>query len=158
MAIMIGFLLIVAGCSKDEADNEKVNKMESNLPKFLFEKDVFPPSPKGMIIVTGNDYEMASGGFSWVNGDQAIETDALAPTQIAEDLDAIEAKSNSIIRIEIEQNPQLTVYLWEEDQTTPIQLNGTEMTLPDNKGRYIYEARAVWENGKVSYTFVVEVQ
>ena len=159
MVITFGIFLIVIGCTKDESNKEKVNKTGSYLPEFIFDKDLFPPSPKGMIKVDGNDYEMSSGGFSWVNGDQAIEADALAPTQIAEGFDAIEAEPSSEISIEIEQNPKLSVYLWEdENKTMPIQLNATAMALPVEEGRYIYEVRATWENGKVSYTFVVEVK
>ena len=159
IAITIGIILIMSGCTKDEINKETVNKMESYLPEFIFDKDVFPPSPKGMIKVDGNDYEMSSGGFGWVNVDQAIEADALAPTQIAEGFDAIEVEMNSEATIEIEQNPTLNLFLWEdEEEAISIQLNGKQMTMPDIKGRYIYEVRAIWENGRVSYTFVVEVK
>lgn len=159
MAIMIGFLLLIVGCTKDEIKNEKVNKTESYLPAFIFEKDVFPPSPKGMIKVAGNDYEMSSGGFSWTKGDQVIETDALAPPKIAEHFQAIEVELNSEATIEIEQNPRLSLFLWEdEEKAISIPLNGNEMTMSENKGRHIYEVRAVWENGRISYTFVVEVR
>lgn len=158
MAMILGGFLIIVGCSKDETNHEKVND-KSYLPEFIFEEEVFPPSPKGMIEVVGNDYEMVRGGYSWVMGEQAIETDALAPPQIAEHFDAIQVEVGKEVRIEVEQDPKLSVFLWEDDEkTVSVQLNENQMTVPEHKGRHIYEVRAVWENGKISYTFVVEVE
>lgn len=158
-AITIGLLLIVVGCSQDEINKEKINKTVSYLPEFVFEKDVFPPSPNGIIKVDGNDYEMRSGNFRWEKGNMTTETDAASPNQIAEHFEAIEVKSNSKVNIEVEQNPKLSIFLWEDEgRTNSIQLDKNQLTMPEKEGRHIYEVRAEWEKGEVSYTFVVEVK
>lgn len=157
IAMMIGLVLFIVGCSKEEV--EKPKETVSSLPEYTFEKDLFPPSPAGFVKIEEMRYEMARGGFEWRKGDQAVTTDAAAPTQIAETFVAIETTPSSEIEIEIEQNPHLRLFLWESDEKIiEVPLNETKMTLPEEAGRYIYEVRAAWENGEVSYTFVVEVK
>ena len=150
---MIGLLIFVFGCS-----NEEVIETQSSLPKYTFEQGVFPPSPTGLVKVNGTDYEMAKGGFKWEKEDMVTQTDVVGPTQIAEHFEAIRVETNSEMRIEIEQNPKISVLLWEEEKAETIHLDENQMTLPEDEGRYIFEVRAAWENGVVSYTFVVEVQ
>lgn len=159
MALIIGLVLFSVGCSKDEESKGEVNKTASDLPEFTFEKGVFPPSPKGIVKVNGNEYDMMAGGFEWSKGNKHIQTDAMSPSQIAEIMDAIELESGSEVRIEIEQNPKLHLFLWEgEENAKSVQLNENQLTFSESEGRYIYEVRAKWENGEVSYTFVVDVK
>lgn len=159
MALIIGLVLFSVGCSKDEVHQDKVNKTASDLPEFIFENGVFPPSPKGIVKVNGNEYDMMAGGFEWSKGNEHIQTDAMSPPQIAETMDAIELESGSEVRIEIEQNPKLHLFLWEDEENPKsVQLNENQLTFPESEGRYIYEVRAKWENGEVSYTFVVDVK
>jgi hypothetical protein len=50
-------------------------------------------------------------------------------------------------------------HLWnEEGSGREIALNANQITVPSSKGKYIYEVLAVWTNGTVSYTFVLEIQ
>ncbi|XKI12455.1 hypothetical protein GGGNBK_12450 [Sporosarcina sp. ANT_H38] len=59
--------------------------------------------------------------------------------------------------IQIEQNPELSVYIWAAERSTDI-IEGNELTVPITSGRYFYEVVSKWPNGEVSYTFVVEVK
>lgn len=153
IVLIIGLLIFVVGCSKEEA-----TETQPSLPKYTFKKGEFPPSPTGFVKVNGIDYEMMKGGFRWEKGNMVTQTDAAGPTQIAAHFEAIKGGANSKVSIEVEQSPKLNVLLWEEEKTTTIHLNENKLTVPENKGRYIYEVQAAWENGEVSYTFVVEVQ
>lgn len=38
-----------------------------------------------------------------------------------------------------------------------IEQNANQITLPSNKGKYIYEVLAEWKSGTISYIFVVEI-
>jgi hypothetical protein len=123
---------------------------------FDYKNHEFPPYLPGFIEINETRYEMAKGNFEWRKGNQSVQTDAASPTQIAEDFDAIVVKPNSKVSIEIEQNASLSAYLW-GSQRENVVLDGNELTVPPNKGRYIYEIEARWSNGEVSYTFVVDV-
>ncbi|WP_057775727.1 DUF3221 domain-containing protein [Cytobacillus dafuensis] len=130
--------------------------VQHSLPKFNFKNEKFPPDLKGIVKINETRYEMTRGGFEWKKGNQTTQTDAASPTQIAENFKAIVVEPNSKATIEIEQNPNLSAYLWDSDRKK-IALEGKQITFPANKGRYIYEVVAKWSNGEVSYTFVIEV-
>lgn len=142
-------LWMVTGCSNGEVQAEKENTD-------------FPPSMTGLIHVSETEYEMTAGGFRWErkNGSQVevVQTDAASPNQIAEELEAIKIAPNSSITIEIDDNPEIDVYLWNtngREKVVPVHNN--EVSAPHQVGEYIYEVVATWPTGKVSYTFVVDV-
>ncbi|MFD2443042.1 hypothetical protein ACFSO7_03505 [Bacillus sp. CGMCC 1.16607] len=85
-----------------------------------------------------------------------VQTDAASPNQIAEHFKAIIVEPNRKVSIEIEQNPNLSVYFWNYEGE--VDLQDGQITVPASKGRYIYEVLAIWSNGQVSYTFVVEIK
>ena len=135
---------------------EETKTVETSLPEFNFEQNEFPPAIAGFVTIDGTRYPMAKGSFKWTKGNQTVQTDALAPTQIAENFKAITVKQSSKAFIEIDQNPNLKVYVWEYDQRK-LTFQGTEIPLSTMKGRTIYEAVATWSNGEVSFTFVIDI-
>ncbi|WP_282172377.1 hypothetical protein [Cytobacillus firmus] len=53
----------------------------------------------------------------------------------------------------------MKVFLWNETgKEKEIMLEDDQITVPADKGKYIYEVLAEWKNGEISYTFVAEVQ
>lgn len=126
------------------------------LPEFIFEKDGFPSALHGFVTINQTRYNMQRGGFEWRKGNQVQQTDAASPLQIAEKFKAIDAEPNSRMVIEIEQKPNLSVYRWNAE-TESREREGQPIIVPAEKGRYIYEAIALWVNGEVTFTFVIEV-
>ena len=156
-AIIVFSLLWISGCSNGQVNaGTDVNAGSEN---------EFPPTISGAIKIDDTQHEMVAGGYRWERKQgsetQVIQTDAASPYQIAEDFKAIAIEPNQKITIDIEENPQLFVYLWnnnEREIEIEIELNENQITAPASKGRYIYEVFATWPNGEVSYTFVVEVK
>ncbi|MEK5330304.1 MULTISPECIES: hypothetical protein [unclassified Lysinibacillus] len=152
--LMIGLIaLLIAGCSNDV--NKTHHEAELN-------KESFPPSMAGWVHVNGKKFEMEAGGYQWERKKwlttETVQTDHASPNQVAEKLQAIQLEPNMNMRIEVEENPEIFVYLWNENgRDNEIMLKNNEMAAPSNKGRYIFEVLARWSNGEVSYTFVVEV-
>jgi len=152
---MIGFFaLLIAACSKDVSKTDL--EVEDN-------KESFPPSMTGWLHVDGKKYEMEAGGFQWQRKKglitETVQTDHASPNQVAENLPALQLEPNTMMEIEIEENPKIIVYLWNKDgREKEVLLNNNEMVAPTSKGRYIYEVFARWSNGEVSYTFVLEVK
>lgn len=126
------------------------------LPEFVFENNGFPSTFSGFVTINQTRYNMQRGGFKWRKGNQVQQTDAASPLQIAEKFKAIDAEPNSRMVIEIEQKPNLSVYRWDAE-TESREREEEPLIVPAEKGRYIYEAIALWANGEVSFTFVIEV-
>lgn len=133
------------------------DKSHSFYAEYKYKDATFPPIVKGVVIVDGIRHDMARGGFEWTKGNQSVLTDAASPEQIAESFKAIDVHSEDEITIEVEQTPNLNVYLWNEERKL-VPFNNKQLTVPTDVGRYIYEVVAKWSNGRVSYTFVIEVE
>ncbi|HSO56864.1 MAG TPA: hypothetical protein VLQ66_01400 [Paenisporosarcina sp.] len=154
-ALLVFSLLWLSGCT-----NGQVNAgVDVNTGSEI----EFPPTISGAIKIDDTKHELKAGGFRWErkqgSDTQTIQTDAASPYQIAENFKAIAIEPNQKITIDIEKNPQLVVYLWNNNEIEKeIKLNEHQITAPASTGRYIYEVVATWPNGEVSYTFVVEVK
>ncbi|MBE1556257.1 hypothetical protein [Sporosarcina limicola] len=148
------------GCNQKAEEgryDEKELTGKPALHKFDFNNHGFPPYPPGFIKVDETRSKMEMGGFRWEKGNTTTLTDAASPQQIAENFKAIVLEPNSKVNIQIEQDPALSAYLWDSEREK-VTIEGTQITIPTNKGRYIYEVVAKWSNGEVSYTIVVEVE
>lgn len=151
MILLIFSTLWIVGCSI-KIEKETVGP----------EKE-FPPSMTGMINVNGIDYQLEEGGYKWEKHQgfetQVVQTDHASPNQMAYDIKSILLKPNQKVDIKIEEDPDITVYLWnEKGREKEIKQESKKITVPSSKGKYIYEVLAKWTNGTVSYVFIVEVQ
>ncbi len=143
-------LWMVTGCSNGE---DQAGKADTD----------FPPSMTGLILVDETEYEMEAGGYRWERKKgseiEVVQTDAASPNQIAEEFEAIQIKPKSPIDIEIEGDPDISVYLWnKEGKEKAVPVHNNELSVPSESGQYIYEVVATWSTGEVSYTFVVDVK
>jgi hypothetical protein len=152
---ILALTLFLAACSDVEVTG-KDKLVKPSIPEFIFNNDEFPPTIPGYIKVGETQYEMAKGNYKWKNGNTHAQTDAASPTQIAKNFKPIILEPNTKVSIEIEQNPNLSAYFWNYEGK--VDLQDGQITVPASKGRYIYEVLAIWSNGDVSYTFVVEIK
>ncbi|OLS40113.1 hypothetical protein BTR25_11220 [Bacillus sp. MRMR6] len=133
----------------------------SNVPKG--EEDVFPPSMNAVIHINGTDYPMEEGNYEWSRKKgletEVVQTDHASPNQMADNIEPILLTSDQKVEIKIEDNPDISVYLWnDQGREKTIETQADQFTIPSAKGKYIYEVLAKWKNGTVSYTFVIEVE
>ena len=147
--ILLGLSLIMTACSLESIKKESEND--------------FPPTMTGTIEVNGQQYDMAKGNYRWERKQgmetQVIQTDAASPYQIAENFDAIPVGPSETIHINIEDEPTITAYLWDESgRQKEISVKNNQMEAPESVGKYVYEVLAEWSNGEVSYTFVAEIK
>jgi hypothetical protein len=125
--------------------------------EFNYDGSDFPPSPTGYIKSGDSKYEMEQGNYEWRRGGSVITTDHAGPTQIAETYNPLAVQPGEFLEIEVEQGPILTTYMWKDDSRTEMG-KGNTLQMPEKTGRYIYEVIAEWDNGEVSYTFVVDIE
>ncbi|WP_246586493.1 hypothetical protein [Cytobacillus gottheilii] len=150
--ILALFIILIMGCSNNVADigTEDLNSE-------------FPPTMTGLIIINGIEHQMEEGGYHWERKKgletEVVATDHASPYQIADHMKPISVNPNEKVEIMIEENPTITVYLWNENgREKEIEQNANQIIVPSSKGKYIYEALAEWANGTVSYTFVIDIQ
>jgi hypothetical protein len=146
---MIISLFLITSCSNEVGKNRD-------------ESQEFPPSMTGNFLVNGKEYKMEEGGYRWERKQgfetQVVRTDHASPYQMAEHIQAISLPANEEIKIIIEENPEIIVYLVNENgRVKEIQHIENLITTPSEKGKYIYEVEAKWKNGIVSYAFVIEI-
>ena len=146
---LLVLLLIMSACSSDSSKKESENE--------------FSPTQTGTIEVNGKHYDLAIGNYRWERKKgmqtQVIETDAASPYQIAENFDAIPIGESKSILINIEDEPKIAVYLWDENgRQKEVSVSKNLMVAPDSAGTYIYEVFSEWSNGEVSFTFVIEIK
>lgn len=123
----------------------------------------FPPTMTGLFIINGTEYQMEEGNYRWERKKgletEVVRTDHASPYQMAVHIEAISVSPNQIVDIKIEENPDIKVYLWnEQGRGKEIEHDANQIIAPSSKGKYIYEVLAEWINGTISYTFVVEIQ
>ncbi|QUG43019.1 hypothetical protein KD050_07220 [Psychrobacillus sp. INOP01] len=149
VVILLGLSLVMTACSSESSKQESEND--------------FPPTMTGTIEVNGQQYDMAMGNYRWERKrgmeTEVIETDSASPYQIAENFDAIQIGQSDTIHINIEDEPTITAYLWDENgRQKEVSVNNNQIKAPESAGKDVYEILAEWSNGEVSYTFVVEIQ
>ncbi|MFT4415079.1 hypothetical protein ACLM5H_14555 [Fredinandcohnia humi] len=131
-------ILLITGCSNKTkgVDNE------------------FPPSMTGLITINGMEYQMEEGNYQWERkkgfGTEVVQTDHASPYQMADSIKSISVKPNQKVDIKIEDNPNIKIFLWtEKGRGKEIKPAANQITVPSNKGKYIYEVLAEWTNGSV---------
>ncbi|WP_342598203.1 hypothetical protein MHB48_11395 [Psychrobacillus sp. FSL H8-0483] len=151
LSIIVFSSLWITSCS-----NETNKEGEGN-------ENEFPPSMTGLIYINETEYEMIVGNYKWERKQgletQVVQTDAASPNQIAENVKAVIIEESPNIKIEIEGNPEISVYIWNENgREKEVKVDKNQLSVPTSKGQYIYEVLAKWSNGEVSYTFVIEIR
>ncbi|MGM0837196.1 MAG: hypothetical protein ACQEV7_13655 [Bacillota bacterium] len=126
-------------------------------------KKIYPPDEQGYVVIDGEEKKLEKGNYYWEVKKglttEVTQTDAASPNQIAEKVEAIPAPPDTEMSFKLVGDPTITAYLWnEQDRIKEIELDEGKFRTPTEKGRYIYEVLAEWENGEVSYTYVIELE
>ncbi|WP_139891142.1 hypothetical protein [Bacillus sp. D386] len=150
MGMLIFVLLLITGCSNNTGKENEANANE------------FPPHMKGEVIINGIEYQLEKGNYKWkrINGEEEemVETDHASPYRMADSIESIKVKSKQKATIQIDDNPDIKIYLWnEKGRGQEIEHKNKQFYIPASKGRYIYEVLAEWNDGTISYTFVLEI-
>ena len=142
--LLIFFVCLMAGCS--------------GIPKNITASTV--SQPQGIVVMESKEYPLVINQFKWKEGNS--ETKKLGgPSvyELAETFETIEAEKGAILKLQLEKNPY-SIEIKQEDEKgsiSEVQLTENEITLPLEKGYFIYEITAEWNEGTVSYIFDVNV-
>lgn len=121
-----------------------------------------PPSPT--ITVGDNNISSAQGSYCWRGLLNAKCVDMVSPPEIVKyaGLKPVVVSPETQLKIKFRNKPKkntLGANKWVSDEETEVvQLNGNVLTLPKEKGVYVYDIFARWGKGSSSYVFVIEVR
>jgi len=124
--------------------------------------NVKPPTPS--ITVEEKKVESVQGSYCWEALLRGVCADMISPPELIEfqELKPVVVSPQSRLKIEFKKEPKentLIVNRWltnGEIENVPISDN--VVLLPNEKGIYVYDVSARWDNGSSSYAFVIEVK
>lgn len=115
--------------------------------------------PDVAITIEDETYTFTHGSYYLETKGRVEQTDAASPNQIAEELEPIFASSFSKVTIDLEGDPNLSVYEWDENERLhEITLEKNSFSLSKEQKKTIYEVCSEWPNAEASYTFVVHAK
>jgi hypothetical protein len=150
-------LLIITGCgNKFENLNEVDNDSEQ------LQASTYKSPPK--VTITNGEVEAKGvlGPYSWTyccsNGNlTGIEASSDAPPNLVQNNEPLKVTSGTVVSIDFETAPiQYEVKTW--DETNAVTGTYTEIDTLNHEGRTVFEILATWEQGKASYSFLLEIE
>lgn len=120
-----------------------------------------PPLP--FITVDGKKITVMQGSYCWRSFFQGECADMISPPEIIDrqGVNPVRVSPESRLKISFKKMPlknTLTANIWRNRNTESILLKNNSLTIPKEKGVYIYDLSARWEKGDSSYVFAIEVK
>lgn len=116
-------------------------------------EDLKPPDLT--ISAGGQDLSYTLGTFTWSENKRSVASDApslLDHVDVTNDVEAGETVS-----IDFAQEPDLIeVGVWEDDDVVFKKIAGNTITIPDDKGDFLYVIRAEWPEGDALYALSIK--
>lgn len=142
--ILLGFLLvfILFGCQQIES----VSKPENPLPtlKIRIGEDSFPA---------------ARGGYCWTTGNKSECTDASGnPFDYGQSAPPIAVKAGSEIQLFFSETPSSFSVDWVKDQEQEMLAEQSSFSTPSQSGTYGYSVHANWDQGDVTFHFILLIK
>lgn len=121
-----------------------------------------PPSLK--IFYRDKSIEAKTGTYSWDvdNNDGTvigIENDSVAPPELVKNSTPLTVAPQSSLTLSFSDKPEdITVNVWQDNKPIEQSIIDDKIVTSGSKGPVIYEVIGTWEQGKVYYTFLVNVE
>ncbi len=104
-------------------------------------------------------YNLTHGYYTYK--DEKVEINKLnpfSPMEAAEQFDTLAVVKNSKIEIVLEdKTTYITVHQWNENDEEVL-LDEIVLTVPAEKGYYVYEVVGAWKNGETTLVFDIDVK
>lgn len=137
-------LILLAGCT-----NKNVSLVDETV------KEDFVPTMTLQLINNGVESSIERKAHKW---EEKLSSEESRASSIDYSPPAIHLKANQTVDLKFDNDPKLSVYLVEENETVEeISLEKNEFIAPRAKGHYIYQFNAEWPNLKATFTLEVDV-
>ncbi|MEW4328663.1 hypothetical protein Q0N12_18590 [Rossellomorea marisflavi] len=116
-------------------------------------EDLKPPD---LTISAGvQDLSYTLGTFTWTENKRSVASDAPSLLDHVDVTNNVEA--GATVSIEFAQEPDLIeVGVWEDEDVVFKKIAGNTITLPDEKGDFLYVIRAKWPEGDALYALSIK--
>ncbi|MGY3187610.1 hypothetical protein [Lysinibacillus sp. TE18511] len=126
----------------------------------VFSSDIVK-QPEGKVVLDNTSYTMVAGDYQWKEDNVEINTKSSPDIHDLADLfETLEVDTGDTLTFEIEKNPSsITVIRLNEDGTDEIvEMKDYTINMPSEEGYYIYELKTIWNKGKETFVFDVQVK
>ena len=119
--------------------------------------------PDLKVSAKGSEILVSRGGYKWTNNanllkKETVVADSASPTQIANTMSGNKVNPQSELVLNFSQKPNsVKVVPFGELKDNKFTYTNEKITVPKEKGTYIYEIVGNWSQGHVSYTVKVIV-
>jgi len=117
--------------------------------------------PEGQIIFDGEHFNMLPSKYEWKEDDVEVTLKGSPNiSEIADNFETLEVQKGDVLKFKIDNNPNsITATKMNEDGTIEnVEIKDEKITMPSKEGYYIYELNAIWNKGKESFVFDVNVK
>lgn len=103
--------------------------------------------PPGLTIsAEGQDLSYTLGTFTWTENKRSVASESHTPPDLVDVTNEVGA--GETVSIDFAQEPDLIeVGVWEDDDVVFKKIAGNTITIPDDKGDFLYVIRAEWPEG-----------
>ncbi|KON83047.1 hypothetical protein AF331_19615 [Rossellomorea marisflavi] len=116
-------------------------------------EDLKPPDLT--ISAGGQDLSYTLGTFTWTENKRSVASESLTPPDLVDVTNEVE--EGTTVSIDFSKEPDvLKVGVWEDDDEVLKQIAGNTITLPDEKGDFLYVIRAEWSEGDALYALSIK--
>lgn len=118
-----------------------------------------PPMPT--LTAGTTDIPVVMGTYSWRSFAKHVIADAPGPDYLLKDATPVSVKLGAEVRVKFSRKPDKMIWSrWVGQETVEQgELVSDKLTLPKEKGEYIYSIRSEWgKKGSGMYAFVVSVE
>lgn len=117
--------------------------------------------PEGQVIFDGEHYNMLPSKYEWKEDDVEVRLKRSPDiSEIADNFETLEVEKGGILKFNIDKSPiSITATKMNEDGTIEnVEIKDEKITMPSKEGYYIYELNAIWNKGKESFVFDVNIK
>lgn len=130
---------------------------------LTFRQDLSPPdpTPPDLQVQAGEEVITAKrGGYCWNENGKAVCVDAADPAEDLDEDQGLRAVSGENVELEFDSPPEVIEIEWKSEggRWEELQMNDLQLKLPEPKDNYIYRISGQWEQGDVTYAFLVKAE
>lgn len=120
--------------------------------------------PKPVITIENKTVKVAQGSYCWNGFINAQCVDKISPPDLIKhhEIKTVVVSPGAELKIKFNRKPlenTLNASIWfSNNEVENAPLNENVLTVPKEKGVYIYSISAYWEKGSSSYVFIIEVK